>query len=182
MQAYNRRSGPGLADANRNGDACAQDKDYRPRCRYSGTAHGRSTIRSSGATTYQHGAIGSQPVRLDLQRRALSLDGDGQRELELRPATSARWNTEVQSVYRVRRSTHLNFATMVAADARYDRLTLVTDFICFNVGGTPSQFKSINVPSRLPVPVTAGLQASEGMNVNAIIWTIAGGYTLRDGD
>jgi len=71
---------------------------------------------------------------------------------------------------------------MVAADARYDRLTLVTDFICFNVGGTPSQFKSINVPSRLPVPVTAGLQASEGMNVNAIIWTIAGGYTLRDGD
>ena len=71
---------------------------------------------------------------------------------------------------------------MVAADARYDRLTLVTDFIYFNLGVTPSQFKSINVPGRLPVPVTAGLQASEGMNVNATVWTLAGGYTLLDGD
>jgi hypothetical protein len=105
MQACDWRSGPGLADANRNRDACAQDKDYRLRCRYSGIAYGRSIIRSSGATTYQLGAIGSQPVRLDLQRRALSLD---------------------------------------AADARYDRLTLVTDFIYFNLGGTPSQQRQCN--------------------------------------
>ena len=77
---------------------------------------------------------------------------------------------------------HLNFATMIAADARYDRFTLVTDFIYFNLGGTPSQFRSISVPGRLPVPVVAGLQTSEGMNVNATVWTLAGGYTLLDGD
>jgi len=72
---------------------------------------------------------------------------------------------------------HLNFATMIAADARYDRFTLVTDFIYFNLGGTPSRFRSINVPGRLPVPISAGLQASEGMNVKARVCTLAGDYT-----
>jgi len=71
---------------------------------------------------------------------------------------------------------------MIAADAPYDRFSLVTDFIYFNLGGTASQFKSINAPGLLPVPVSGGLHTSEGMNVNATEWTLAGGYTLVEGD
>ena len=104
IRSSQRRSGPPLADANRIGDVRAQDNHYRLRRRYSGTAHGHSDIRSSGATTYKLRVIDSQPIRLDLQRRALSLDRDNQRELELRPAAPTRWNGEFQSVYRVRRS------------------------------------------------------------------------------
>jgi hypothetical protein len=73
---------------------------------------------------------------------------------------------------------HLNFAAMVAADARYDRFSLLADFIYFNLGGTASRFRSINSPGLLPVPVTGGLSANVGMNVQAAEWTLAGGYTL----
>jgi hypothetical protein len=77
---------------------------------------------------------------------------------------------------------HLNFATMVAADARYDRFSLLTDFIYFNLGGTASHFRSINAFGQSPVPVSGGLHASENMKVTAAEWTLAGGYTLMKGD
>ncbi len=77
---------------------------------------------------------------------------------------------------------HLNFAAMVAADARYDRFSVVTDFMYLNLGGTASQFRSVNFPGVLPIPIASSVQTSQGMNLDATIWTLAGGYTLVQGD
>ncbi len=77
---------------------------------------------------------------------------------------------------------HLNFALMGAADARYDRFSVLTDFIYLNLGGTPAQFKSVNFPNHPAIPIEAGLQTSQGLNLKATIWTLAGGYTLAQGN
>ena len=77
---------------------------------------------------------------------------------------------------------HLNFALMVAADARYERFSLLTDFIYMNVGGTASQVKSVNFLGQAPTPISTSVQTSVGLNFNAKIWTLAGGYTLLKGD
>ena len=77
---------------------------------------------------------------------------------------------------------HLNFGVMGAADARYDRFSVLTDFLYLNVGGTPAQFRSVNFPGHPAIPVTAGVESSEGFNLNASIWTLAGGYTVAQGD
>jgi hypothetical protein len=42
---------------------------------------------------------------------------------------------------------HLNFATMVAADAQYGPFSVVTDFMYMNLGGTAAQFRSLNFPN-----------------------------------
>jgi hypothetical protein len=77
---------------------------------------------------------------------------------------------------------HLNFAAMAAADARYDRFSLLTDFIYMNLGGTAAQFRSVNFPNHPSIPISVGGQSSQSLNLNATIWTAAGGYTLAQGD
>ena len=77
---------------------------------------------------------------------------------------------------------HLHFATMIAADAQYDRFSLLTDFMYLNVGGTPSQLKSVNFPGQPSIPISAAVRTSEGLNLNAKIWTLAGGYTVLQDD
>ena len=77
---------------------------------------------------------------------------------------------------------HLNFATMIAADAQYGRFSAVTDFLYLNLGGTDSQLRSINFPGQSPIPITAAVRTSEGLNLDAKIWTLAGGYTVLQGD
>src|SRR5437763_9944576 len=77
---------------------------------------------------------------------------------------------------------HLNFATMIAADAQYDQFSLLTDFMYLNVGGTPSQLKSVNFPGLPSIPISAAVRTSEGLNLNAKIWTLAGGYTVLQGE
>jgi hypothetical protein len=77
---------------------------------------------------------------------------------------------------------HLNFTAMVAADAHYDRFSLLTDFMYMNLGGTASQFRSVNFLGLPPIPISRSVQTSEGMNLNASIWTLVGGYTLVQGD
>jgi hypothetical protein len=77
---------------------------------------------------------------------------------------------------------HLNFATMIAADAQYGRFSVLTDFIYMNLGGTASQFRSVDFPNRPSIPISAAVQTSQGMNMNAKIWTLAGGYTLLQGE
>jgi hypothetical protein len=77
---------------------------------------------------------------------------------------------------------HLNFATMVAADVHYQRFSLLTDFIYMNVGGTASQFRDVRFPGLLPIPISKNVQSSQGLNLNAKIWTLAAGYTVLQGD
>jgi hypothetical protein len=77
---------------------------------------------------------------------------------------------------------HLNFAVMAAADARYDRFSILTDFMYLNLGGAGSQFRSVNFPGQRPIPISTSVQAHVGLNMNAKIWTQTGGYTLLQGD
>ncbi len=77
---------------------------------------------------------------------------------------------------------HLNFGLMVAADARYDRFSLLTDFIYMNLGGAASHIRSVNFVGQSSIPISTSVQRSVGLNFNAKIWTLAGGYTLMDGD
>ena len=77
---------------------------------------------------------------------------------------------------------HLNFGLMVSADAQYDRFSVLTDFMYLNVSGAASRFRSVNFPNASGVPVPATVQSHVGLNLNAKIWTLAGGYTLVKGD
>jgi hypothetical protein len=77
---------------------------------------------------------------------------------------------------------HLNFGLMGAADARYNQFSVLTDFLYLNVGGTPAHFRSVNFPNHPAIPITADVRSSQGLNLNATIWTLAGGYTLAQGD
>jgi hypothetical protein len=77
---------------------------------------------------------------------------------------------------------HLNFAAMVAADARYDRFSVLTDFIYLNMGGVGSQIKSVNFPNQPQIPISNSVQGSVGLRLSAPIWTLAGGYTVAQGD
>jgi hypothetical protein len=77
---------------------------------------------------------------------------------------------------------HLNFAAMATAEARYDRFSLVTDLLYLNLGGTAGQFKTINFPNRPSIPISVLGQSSQSLDLNTSIWTLAGGYTLAQGD
>ena len=77
---------------------------------------------------------------------------------------------------------HLNFATMVAADAQYDRFSLLTDFMYLNVGGAASDIRSVNFFGLSPIPISGAVRKSAGVNLNTKIWTLAGGYTIVKGD
>jgi hypothetical protein len=77
---------------------------------------------------------------------------------------------------------NLNFATMVTADAQYGQFSLLTDFIYLNLGGTATQFKAVNFPNHPAIPISSSVQTSEGLNMTSTIWTLAGGYTLAQGD
>ena len=77
---------------------------------------------------------------------------------------------------------HINFGAMVAADARYDRFSILTDFMYMNLGGVGSQIQSVNFPNHPSIPISSTVQTSVGMRLSAPIWTLAGGYTVAQGD
>jgi hypothetical protein len=77
---------------------------------------------------------------------------------------------------------HLNFATMVAADAQYGRFSVLTDFMYLNVGGAASEIRSVNFLGLSPIPISGAVRKSAGVNLNTKIWTLAGGYTIVNGD
>jgi hypothetical protein len=76
---------------------------------------------------------------------------------------------------------NLNFATMVSADARYDRFSVLTDFIYMNLGGTTAQFRTVNFPNHPAIPISTSVQTRASLDLTSSIWTLAGGYTLVQG-
>ena len=77
---------------------------------------------------------------------------------------------------------HLHFAAMATADAQYGRFSLLTDIMYLSLGGTASHIRSVNFFDRPRIPISSTVQASAGMNLQATIWTLAGGYTVLQGD
>jgi hypothetical protein len=77
----------------------------------------------------------------------------------------------------------LRFGVMLAAEARYDRFSLLTDIMYVNVGLNTGAARLTSVTpgpgERINIPV--GLETSSGTGLGATIWTLAGGYTLAEG-
>lgn len=77
---------------------------------------------------------------------------------------------------------HLNFAAMFAADARYDRFSVLTDFMYVNGTASQTNITSLNffgLPAR---PISRSLQVGVTSTLKTTIWTLAGGYTVLRGD
>ena len=77
----------------------------------------------------------------------------------------------------------LNFGLMVGGEARYDRFTIMTDLVYANASITTSNshFSSVNVGLG-PIDIPRELQLSTGTRLSTTIWSVAGGYTLLQGD
>jgi hypothetical protein len=77
----------------------------------------------------------------------------------------------------------LRFGVMLAAEARYDRFFVLTDFIYANVGMNAGAAKltSINLGPEGRVNIPVGLEANAGTGLGITIWTLGGGYTLLEG-
>ncbi len=78
--------------------------------------------------------------------------------------------------------THLNFAAAFSADARYGRFNLLTDFQYSNFSFTDSHFRSIDFTGHPSIPISRALQTSVGARMESTIWTLAGGYTVLEGN
>jgi hypothetical protein len=77
---------------------------------------------------------------------------------------------------------HINSGLMVAGDARYDRFSVLTDFLYLNLGGAATHFTTVDFFGLPRIPISTAVQTHAGLNLNAKIWTLAGGYTLLQGD
>jgi opacity protein-like surface antigen len=77
----------------------------------------------------------------------------------------------------------LNFALMVGGEARYGRFTVMTDLIYSNASVTTgnSHLSSVNL-GVAPINIPRELQLSTGTRLATTIWSVAGGYTLLQGD
>jgi hypothetical protein len=99
----------------------------------------------------------------------------------LPPALGARLPTEV-SVGPGEIVSHMNFATAIAADAQYGPFSLLTDFLYMNLSATGSHFRSIDFVGLPSQPISRSVEFSNGTSLNSTLWTLAGGYTLLQGD
>jgi hypothetical protein len=76
---------------------------------------------------------------------------------------------------------HLNIGFAGAADARYDRFSVLTDIMWLNVGGVAGQLRSVNFPNHPRIPISGSVNTTESLKLNSEIWTLAGGYTVAQG-
>jgi hypothetical protein len=99
----------------------------------------------------------------------------------LPPALNGRLPTDV-SVQPADILTHLNFAMAFAADAQYGPFSLLTDFMYLNLSDTTAHIKSIDFAGLPSQPISRSVQASTGTRLSSTLWTLAGGYTVLQGD
>jgi hypothetical protein len=76
----------------------------------------------------------------------------------------------------------LKFAAMIAAEAQRDRFSILTDFIYTSVGSSGSQITSVNLFGRPETLISRSLQTGTSTTLKAAIWTLAGGYTVMEGE
>jgi hypothetical protein len=77
----------------------------------------------------------------------------------------------------------LNFGLMLGGEARYDRFSIMTDLVYANASVTTknSHFSSVSL-GLAPIGIPRQLQVSTGTRLATTIWSVAGGYTLLQGD
>jgi hypothetical protein len=75
----------------------------------------------------------------------------------------------------------LNFAAMVAAEARNGRFSVLTDFIYLDLGNSSSAVRSVDFAQVGRNPVSTTLNAGTESSVRGSLWTLGGAYTLAAG-
>lgn len=76
----------------------------------------------------------------------------------------------------------LNFAAMIAAEARYQRYSVMTDFIYLDLGATGSKLRDVNFVGGGGTGVGANLDRGTESSLSGSLWTLMGGYTVTQGD
>ena len=78
----------------------------------------------------------------------------------------------------------LDFATMVAGEARYGRFSILTDFLYLRMSATASEtnIKEVNFFGLAPQPLSRAVNLGSGSTVKAAEWTLVGGYTVVQED
>ena len=77
---------------------------------------------------------------------------------------------------------NLHFAAMFAAEARYDRFTILTDYVYTNGSSSGTHVKSLDFFGLPSQPIARTLDIGSGSSLKATIWTLTGGYTVLQGD
>jgi hypothetical protein len=76
----------------------------------------------------------------------------------------------------------LHFATAFAADARYGQFSILTDYM-YTYGATGStNIKSLDLFGLPSQPISRMLQVTTSTTLKTTLWTLAGGYTVVQGD
>jgi hypothetical protein len=77
----------------------------------------------------------------------------------------------------------INFTTMIGGSVRYDRFSALTDFVYLNASLTSdvSHLSKLNLGPG-PVYIPRSQQLDSGTRMSAAIWSLAGAYTLLQGD
>lgn len=76
----------------------------------------------------------------------------------------------------------LNFAAMIAAEARYQRYSVLTDFIYLDLGGSSSKVREVNFGGGGNAGVGANLDRGTESSLSGSLWTLMGGYTVTQGE
>ena len=92
------------------------------------------------------------------------------------PARGARVNVDSFSVLEA-----LNFAAMVAAEARHGRYSLSADFIYLDLGNANSAVRSVDFFQLGRNQLSSSLNANTQSSLRGGLGTLAAGYTLADG-
>jgi hypothetical protein len=76
----------------------------------------------------------------------------------------------------------LDFAAMLAAEARYNRFFVLSDFIYTNGNTGRSNIRSVDFTGLPSLPITSAAETSTSSRIANTVWTLAGGYTVFQGD
>jgi hypothetical protein len=109
---------------------------------------------------------------------APSIKGDFRYSVPSGSGSAAAANVDMSSTNVL---SNLNGAAMIAAQARYGRFSVSTDFIYLNLGGGSSTVRSVDLLQVGRNPVSSGLNAGTSTNIRGTLWGLDGGYTLLSG-
>lgn len=98
---------------------------------------------------------------------------------DLPPALGGRLPTDVSSSPGDYIS-KLHFAAAFAADARYGRFSILTDYMYMNGSVGKTTIKSLDFFGLPSQPISRDLVLASNTTLKATLWTLAGGYTVFD--
>jgi hypothetical protein len=75
----------------------------------------------------------------------------------------------------------LNFAALIAAEVRYERVSLITDLVHMNIGTDSSHLNSVNISGLPSQTLSTTTNKNADTNLKALILTMAGGFTTAAG-